>query len=96
MNPSNIAPDQTPAVTVAATSTEQRLYERYGFYLTTEEMAEVLKYKSAGAVRTAISTEKFPKEIVTVRIGKNRLATIESVAHFIDKTSMAAQGQKSC
>ena len=68
-------------------STERLLYERYGLTLTTDQLAQVLHYKSTKCLLNAVSNEKCP--VRTFRVGKHRVADFRDVAEFLDRARLS-------
>ena len=63
--------------------TAQFLYEKYGrLTLNTDELADVLHYKSSRVLLNAISAERCP--VPTFKCGKLRVADIRDVAEYMD------------
>jgi hypothetical protein len=62
---------------------EQRLLEKYGEVLTTSEIADALRYKSADAVVKAHNRGKFPIKLVEFQHRRGYFASARAVAHVI-------------
>ena len=71
-------------LTMNLTETAQLLYEKYGqLTLTTEQLAEVLHYKTPRVLLNAISAERCP--VPTYKCGKLRVADIRDIAEYMDR-----------
>ena len=64
--------------------TAQLLYDKYGqITLTTEQLAEVLHYRTPRVLLNAVSAERCP--VHTFKCGKLRVADIRDVADYLDR-----------
>ena len=69
---------------MSLSETAQLLFDQYGSVtLTSDQLAEVLHYKSTRVLLNAVSADRCP--IRTFRMGKLRVADIRDVADFIDQ-----------
>lgn len=74
---------------VKLSETARLLVERYqGIYLTADEVAEVMGWKSGKSVLNAISGERFP--VPTVKLGKRRLVDVRDMAEYLDGRRQAS------
>ncbi|HFD80996.1 MAG TPA: hypothetical protein ENK05_11495 [Gammaproteobacteria bacterium] len=64
--------------------TAEYLLKKYqSLHLSVSQLAEVLHYKSAASLRTAISAETCP--VPTFKIAGKRVADVRDVAEYLDR-----------
>lgn len=68
----------------------QQLREQYGFLLTVDEVATLLRYPSAAAVRQAHTTGRLPVSLVTLPGRRTLFATTESVVRVLARAESLA------
>lgn len=66
-------------------STEDRLRETYGEFLSVKDLMQIFHYKSAQALRKAHAEGRFPVRLNRFPNRKELFATAGAVARFIDK-----------
>lgn len=74
-------------------TTEDRIFDKYGPRLNTDDLAEVLGYKTAQIVRKEICAKKFPIPTFKAKPGRRapRFADYRAVAKHLDETSASAE-----
>lgn len=67
-----------------SSETASLLFQQYGtLMLTTEQLAEVLHYKTTRVLLNSVSSGTCP--VHTFRVGKSRVADIRDVAAYLDR-----------
>ncbi len=67
-----------------SSETANFLFQQYGsLTLSTEQLAQVLHYKSTKVLLNAISSGSCP--VHTFRVGKNRVCDIRDISAYLDK-----------